>query len=93
MNIPKSPLRKLVKKYTNQIITREQYLDVRKDLLKKLSAQRTINQEDLDKFLSIQESAKPVTHNTLKNTYSISEWLIIGLGLLAATFLGYMLYS
>jgi hypothetical protein len=83
-------LRLLVKSYTSGLIDRQQYLEVRHQLLKKLSSQGQVSQEDLKNFYELYQNtdtARPVKQ------YSISEWIIIILGLLAAAALGFILYS
>ena len=85
-----SPLRLLVKNYENGLLERDQYLKVRQQLLKKLSTIGEITQEDLKNYLEIYQGS--VQQNSLKS-YSISDWIIIVLGLLAAATLGIFLYN
>jgi len=90
MKLDESPLRLLVKSYTSGLIDREQYLEVRQQLLKKLSIHGQITQEDVKNFHNIYQNTE--TSNTLSQ-YSFSDWIIIVLGLLAAAALGIILYS
>ena len=90
MKLDESPLRLLVKSYTSGLIDREQYLEVRQQLLKKLSNQGQISVDDVKNFHSIYHNTDTVS--SLKD-YSLSDWVIIILGLLAAAALGIILYS
>ena len=85
-----SPLRLLVKSYENGLLDRDQYLEVRQQLLKKLSSIGKITQEDLRNFLEIYQDTEQ--QDSLKS-YSASDWIIIILGLLAAATLGIVLYN
>lgn len=91
MKIADTPLRLLVKSYGNGLLTREQYLKIRVELLKKLSSKGVITQEDLENFLRIyqQEESSPPT----KTSYSASDWVIIVLGFVAAAVMVMILYS
>ncbi len=90
MQLEESPLRVLVKSYANALLTREQYLEVRHQLLRKLSHQGIVTQQDLQKLLKQYEEPDQVSW---LSGYSASDWIIVVLGLLAASALGYMLYS
>ncbi|MBC8212446.1 MAG: hypothetical protein H8E21_15395 [Gammaproteobacteria bacterium] len=90
MKLDESPLRLLVKSYTSGLIDREQYLEVRQQLLKKLSSHGQITVEDVKNFHSIYHNTDTIS--SLKS-YSFSDWVIIILGLLAAAALGIILYS
>lgn len=90
MKSPESPIRILVKSFTNGLIEREQYLEIRQQLLRKLSHQGEINQQDLQHLLKrYQEDDK----TSWLSGYSASDWLIVVLGLMAAATLAYILYS
>jgi hypothetical protein len=90
MTLSDTPLRLLVKTYANGLVNRDQYLDIRQELLRKLSAHGEISHEDLQNFLNIQlDTRKPSTITS----YSLSDWIIILLGLIAAAVLGFLLYS
>lgn len=90
MTLTDTPLRLLVKTYANGLVDRKQYLEIRHQLLKKLSSHGSIAHEDLQNFLSLHmDTEEPsVTKN-----YSASDWVIIILGLLAAVVLGLVLYD
>ena len=90
MRSEESPLRILVKSYTNGLLNREQYLEVRHQLLRILSHRGDITKQDLQKLLKQYEENEPV--NWL-SSYSASDWIIVALGLLAAAALAYILYS
>ncbi len=85
-----SPLRLLAKSYSSGLLDRQQYLQVRLQLLKKLSSSGSVSSEDLRNFLKIHHNTEP--HGTLGD-YSIIDWVIIVLGLVAAAVLGIILYS
>jgi hypothetical protein len=90
MNQPVSPFSLLSKKYANQLLTREQYVLIRAQLLKKLQSKGNITEEDLKNFTDITHGNKS-PH--VERSYSSSDWIIIGLGLVAAIVLGFVLYS
>ena len=90
MKLDETPLRLLVKSYANGLLDRDQYLDVRQQLLKKLSNQGNITHEDLKNFLIIHQDTDKI--RTLSG-YTPSDWIIIILGLLAAGTLGFILYN
>lgn len=90
MKSPESPIRILVKSYSNGLIEREQYLEIRQQLLRKLSHQGEISQQDLQHLLKrYQENDK----TSWLSGYSAADWLIVVLGLMAASTLAYILYS
>lgn len=86
-----SPFRLLVKSYANNVISREEYVKIRSQLLKKLQSTGVIEDADLKNFTLISEGsdAKPVT----EKSYSSSDWIIITLGLTASAVLGFILYG
>jgi len=90
MSRPNSPFRILSKTYANQMLTREQYVSIRAQLLKKLQRQGQVTDEDLKTFTDIIHGKKPPQ---VEKSYSPSDWLIIGLGLVAAIVLGFVLYG
>ena len=85
-----SPFRLLSKTYASHMLTREQYVLIRAQLLKKLQHQGKVTEDDLKNLTEI-------THGNIaphvEKSYSPSDWIIIGLGLLAAIVLGFVLYS
>lgn len=90
MTLSNSPIRLLVKSYANGLLDREQYLEIRQQLLKKLSTHGTLTHSDLQNFLNIHmETDDP----SATRRYSTSDWVIIVLGLMAAATLGFILYS
>ena len=86
-----SPFRLLVKSYANNVISREEYVTIRAQLLKKLQSTGAIEDTDLKNFTLISQgsASKPVT----EKSYSASDWIIIILGLTASAVLGYILYG
>ena len=85
-----SPFRLLTKTYANHMLTREQYVKIRAQLLKKLQANGKITEEDLKNFTDITYgNVSP----QVERSYSSSDWLIIALGLIAAIVLGFVLYN
>lgn len=91
MTLTNTPLRLLVKTYANGLIDRSQYLEVRQQLLKKLSSHGELSHEDLQNFLSIFMDTEEDQQESKQ--YSFSDWIIIVLGLMAAVVLAFVLYS
>lgn len=90
MDTHNSPFRLLAKNYANELLTRNQYVVIRAQLLKKLQNKGHVDRDDLHNFTLIsQGSVKPRS----SKSYSASEWVIIALGLAAAIAVGYVLYS
>ncbi|MHC4221738.1 MAG: hypothetical protein ACYST9_04890 [Planctomycetota bacterium] len=91
MNSPASPLRYLAKTYANDLISREQYVLIRAQLLKKLQSKGFIGDDDLQNFIKLAQGRadKPRT----EKSYSSTDWIIIALGIAAALVLGLVLYS
>jgi len=84
-----SPLRLLAKTYSNDLITREQYVEIRSQLLKKLQNKGRINESDLKNFTAlVRTNQGPRAHKS----YTSTDWIIIGLGLAASAVLAYVLY-
>jgi hypothetical protein len=86
-----SPFQLLVKSYTSHLISREEYLKNRSQLLKKLQSNGTIEGVDFKNITLISQGsdAKPVT----KKSYSVADWIIITLGFTASAVLGFILYG
>jgi hypothetical protein len=85
-----SPFRLLVNTYINNVITREQYVKTRSQLLKKLQSNGRIDNGDLNEATLIsQDTPSPKT----ERSYSSSDWIIIILGLTASVALAYILYE
>jgi len=91
MKLDESPLRILTRSYANGLLEREQYLEIRHQLLQKLSHQGEITQQDLQRLLK-QYQEEDESAGWISN-YSLSDWIIVILGLLAAATLGYILYT
>lgn len=90
MNSPNSPFRYLAKTYANDLISREHYVLVRAELLKRLQSKGFIGDDDLQNFIQLtQGNDKPKT----ERSYTSSDWIIIALGIAAAVVLGFVLYS
>jgi hypothetical protein len=90
MNHPGSPLRLLAKTYASDLITREQYIEIRAQLLKRLESSGDISESDMRNFMALVQSPEPVS---VHRTYTSSDWVIIALGLAASAVLAYVLYG
>jgi phage portal protein BeeE len=53
MTAPGTPLRLLAKTYANDLISREQYIEIRAQLLKRLEANGKITESDLRNFTAL----------------------------------------
>lgn len=90
MNLQNSPLRLLAKTFANDLISREQYIEIRGHLLKQLETSGRINESDLRNYTTIiQGSDNP----KVEKSYTPSDWIIIGLGLAASAVLAFILYG
>ena len=91
MHQPVSPLRLLAKTYANDLISREQYIEIRAQLLKRLASKGKITDADLKNFTELvggdDSSESP------PRSYTLSDWLIISLGLAASAVLAFALYG
>ena len=85
-----SPLRMLAKTHANALITREQYIEIRARLLKKLDSRGRIDESDLTNFTKLADESEG---SRTQRSYSPSDWIIIGLGLAASAVLAYILYA
>lgn len=85
-----SPLRLLAKTYANDLISREQYIEIRAQLLKRLQTRGSIDESDLKNFTAITQGTD--TPRT-QRSYTPSDWIIIALGLAASAVLAYVLYG
>jgi len=90
MNHPGSPLRLLAKTYASDLITREQYIEIRAQLLKRLESSGDINESDMKNFMALVQSPEPVS---VHRAYTFSDWVIIALGLAASAVLAFVLYG
>jgi len=74
----------------NELISREHYVSVRAQLLKRLQSKGIVGDDDLQDFIRLAKSEdQPKT----EKTYTSSDWIIIALGIVASIVLGYVLYS
>ena len=80
----------LAKTYANDLITRDQYIEIRAQLLKRLEANGSISQEDLRNFTALTGGDDSGEQT---RSYTSSDWLIIGLGLAASAVLAFVLYG
>ena len=85
-----SPLRMLAKTYANDLISREQYVEIRAQLLKRLQTRGKIDESDLKNFTVITQTSEPARQ---KKSYTPSDWIIIALGLAASAALAFVLYG
>ena len=85
-----SPLRLLAKTYANDLISREQYIEIRAQLLKRLQAKGIIDEADLTNFTAIAQGSEVPE---ARKSYTSSDWIIIGLGLAASAVLAWVLYG
>ena len=84
-----SPLRLLAKTYANDLISREQYVEIRAQLLKRLENNGKVDESDLKNFTALQSSDRP----KVQKSYTSSDWIIIALGLAASAVLAFVLYG
>jgi len=85
-----SPLRLLAKTYANDLISREQYIEIRAQLLKRLQSKGKIDESDLKNFTAISQGSDTPR---AQKSYTPSDWIIIALGLAASAVLAYVLYG
>lgn len=85
-----SPLRLLAKTYANDLISREQYIEIRAQLLKRLQSKGSIDESDLKNFTAISQGSDSPR---AQKSYTPSDWIIIALGLAASAVLAYVLYG
>ncbi len=90
MKDPKSPFRYLAKTYSDELISREHYVSVRAQLLKRLQSNGIVGDDDLQDLIRLAKGEdQPIT----PKTYTSSDWIIIVLGIVASIVLGYVLYG
>ena len=85
-----SPLRLLAKTYANDLISREQYIEIRAQLLKRLESRGSIDESDLKNFTAITQNSE---NPRAERSYTPSDWIIIALGLAASAVLAFVLYG
>ena len=90
MDPQNTPLRLLAKTYANDLITREQYIEIRALLLKRLESSGSIDHGDLKNFTTMTQGPEPTEP---ARRYTKSDWLIISLGLAASAVLAYVIYA
>ncbi len=90
MKAPGTPLRLLAKTYANDLISREQYIEIRAQLLKRLEANGKITESDLRNFTALTQDPDP---EVKQRSYTSSDWVIIGLGLAASVVLAFVRYG
>jgi hypothetical protein len=85
-----TPMRLLAKTYANDLISRDQYIEIRAQLLKKLETKGRIEESDLQNFTAITQGGDPPR---AQKSYTSSDWIIIALGLAASAVLAFVLYG
>lgn len=90
MSQPQSPFRLLSRSYSNQVVTRDQYVLIRNQLLKKLQSEGNVTEEDLEKITNV---ACGKSTQDVEKKYSSYDWIIISLGVIAAIVLAFVLYN
>jgi hypothetical protein len=90
MNQPSSPLRLLAKTFANDLITRQQYIEIRAQMLKRLESKGEISDSDLKNFMALTQNSETLR---TRKSYTSSDWVIIALGLAASAVLGWVLYG
>ena len=85
-----SPFRILAKEYAADLITREEYIKLRSNLLVMLQQKGVVSLQDLQNFARLHEATGDDEQEP-KERYSKSDWLIIALGLIASLVLAYIL--
>ena len=85
-----TPLRLLAKTYANDLIAREQYIQIRALLLKRLESKGKIDDADLKNFTNLTQGPEPTQP---ARSYNRSDWLIISLGIAASVVLAFVLYG
>ena len=90
MNQRGSPLRLLAKTYANDLISRQQYIEIRAQLLKRIESKGHIDESDLNNFTAINHGSESPK---VQKSYTSSDWVIIALGLAASAVLAFVLYG
>ena len=90
MTLNSSPLRLLAKTYANDLISREQYIEIRAQLLKRLERNGKIDDSDLKNYTAITQGSDAPK---VQKTYTSSDWIIIALSLAASAALAFVLYG
>ncbi len=90
MILQNTPLRLLAKTFANDLISREQYIEIRAQLLKQLESNGRVDESDLKNFTAITQGSE---NPKVQRSYTSSDWIIIGLGLAATAVLAFVLYG
>jgi len=90
MKLSSTPLRILAKTYASDLISREQYVEIRAQLLKRLASRGRIDESDLKNYTAINQGSDIPR---ARRSYTSSDWIIIALGLAASAVLAYLLYG
>ncbi len=85
-----SPFRYLAKTYSDELISREHYVSVRGQLLKRLQSKGIVRDDDLQEFIRLSKGNDQPEN---PKTYTSSDWIIIALGIVASIVLGFVLYG
>ncbi len=90
MKLPSTPLRILSKTYASNLISREQYVEIRAQLIKRLVSAGSIGESDLKNYAEITHGFDTVK---IRRSFTWSDRIIIILGLAASAVLIYALYG
>lgn len=90
MSQPATPIRLLAKTYASDLISRDQYIEIRAQLLKKLQTKGSIDESDLQNFTALHQGGDSPR---AQKSYTSSDWIIIALGLAASAVLAFVLYG
>jgi hypothetical protein len=91
MKLSSTPLRILAKTYASDLISREQYVEIRAQLLKRLESKGSIDESDLKNYTVLTQGSADAPK--AQRSYTPSDWIIIALGLAASAVLAYVLYG
>ncbi len=80
----------VIKTYAIDLISREQYIEIRAQLLKRLEANGKITESDLRNFTALTQDPDP---EVKQSSYTSSDWVIIGPGLAASVVLAFVRYG
>ena len=87
-----SPFRILAIEYAADMLSREDYIAIRSQMLALLQDKGAVSREDLENFVRLNQG-EDNDEDLPRERYSASDWLIIGLGLVASLVLAYILYT
>lgn len=86
-----SPFRILAREHAADMLSRDDYIKIRSQMLVTLENKGKVNHQDMDNFLRLHHNNDDMS-DSAKQGYSGSDWLIIALGMVAAIVLAYILY-